>query len=104
MDLDRAVPLALLVNELIGSELDHAFADGRPGALTLRFRHETDGARLAINHDGTADGRMPTGFALLLVDALAGQIGASVTPDQGGGGFIVFVPLPAAAERSRAAS
>jgi two-component sensor histidine kinase len=105
MDLDRAVPLALLVNELLGAALDHAFAEGRSGSLQLRLYWEGEGARLAITHDGVADRQMPTGFALLLVDALAGQIGASVTSDQSGAGFAVFVPLPiAAAERSRAAS
>jgi two-component sensor histidine kinase len=105
MDLDRAVPLALLVNELIGSALDHGFADGRTGVLQLGFQREAQGARLSIAHDGAAEGQMPTGFALLLVDALAGQIGASVMPDRSGTGFIVFVPLAiASAERSRAAS
>jgi two-component sensor histidine kinase len=105
MDLDRAVPFALLVNELIGTALDHGFADGRTGVLQVGFRREAQGARLSVAHDGAAEGQMPTGFALLLVDALAGQIGASVMPDRSGTGFIVFVPLPAAAaERSRAAS
>lgn len=105
MDLDRAVPFALLVNELIGTALDHGFADGRTGVLQVGFHREAQGARLSITHDGAAEGQMPTGFALLLVDALAGQIGASVMPDRSGTGFIVFVPLPAAAaERSRAAS
>jgi two-component system, sensor histidine kinase PdtaS len=105
MDLDRAVPLALLVNELIGTALDHGFADGRDGVLQLGFEREAEGARLSISHDGISEGQMPTGFALLLVDALAGQIGASVMPDRSGTGFVVFVPLPASsAERSRAAS
>jgi two-component sensor histidine kinase len=40
MDLDRAVPLGLLVNELIGAALDHGFAGGRQGTLLLRFRRE----------------------------------------------------------------
>jgi two-component system, sensor histidine kinase PdtaS len=104
LDLDRAVPLALLTNELLGTVLDHAFPEGRSGALVLRLHGEENGARLAIQHDGITDGQMPTGFSLLLVDALAGQIGASVIPDQGSG-FQIFVPLPrVSAERSRAAS
>lgn len=103
MDLDRAVPLGLLVNELIGAALGHGFAGGRKGTLLLRFRREADGARLEISHDGIADEQMPTGFGLLLVDALAGQIGASVVPGQSDGrGFTIFVPLPAAGDaRSR---
>jgi two-component sensor histidine kinase len=105
LDLDRAVPLALLVSELLGSALDHGFAGGRPGTLHLRLRSEGNGARLTIAHDGTADGQMPTGFALLLIDALTGQIGASVVPNRNGAGFVVFVPLPGRSrERSRAAS
>jgi two-component sensor histidine kinase len=105
MDLDRAVPLALLVNELIGTSLDHGFADGRSGALALRLHKTADAARLGISHDGIADGQVPSGFSLLLVDALAGQIGASVTSDQGGSDFRVIVPLAVATtERSRAAS
>ena len=105
LDLDRAVPLALLVSELLGSALDHGFAGGRPGTLQLGLRSEGNGARLTIAHDGAADGQMPTGFALLLIDALTGQIGASVVPNRSGAGFVVFVPLPAlSSERSRAAS
>ena len=105
MDLDRAVPLALLVNELIGTSLDHGFADGRSGTLALRLHKTADAARLGISHDGIADGQMPSGFSLLLVDALAAQIGASVTSDQDGSGCRVIVPLAVATtERSRAAS
>jgi hypothetical protein len=49
---------------------------------------------------------MPTGFGLLLVDALSGQIGASVqTQHSGRSGFLLVIPLSAASpERSRAAS
>lgn len=105
MDLDRAVPLALLVNELLGVTLDHGLADDRTGRLTLRFRREDEGARLVVGHDGIVDRQLPSGFALLLIDSLCGQIGASVTSERSGAGFTVFVPLPAAQrEHSRAAS
>ena len=106
MDLDRAVPLALVVNELIGSTLDDAFGGDRRGALQLQLRRDPTGAQLAILHDGAEVTQMPTGFGLLLVDALSGQIGASVMPQHGGrNGFLLVVPLPPApAERSRAAS
>ncbi|HXV25809.1 MAG TPA: sensor histidine kinase [Alphaproteobacteria bacterium] len=106
MDLDRAVPLGLLVNELIGAALDQGFAGGRQGTLLLRFRREPEGARLEISHDGLTEEQMPTGFGLLLVDALAGQIGASVVPERSDGtGFTIFVPLPTPNHtRSRAVS
>ena len=106
MDLDRAVPLALLVNELIGYVLDHAFPGDRQGALRLRLRCDHAGAQLAILHDGAEVTQMPTGFGLLLVDALSGQIGASVqTEHSGRSGFLLVIPLSAVSpERSRAAS
>jgi two-component system, sensor histidine kinase PdtaS len=106
MDLDRAVPLALLVNELIGYIVDHAFPQDRAGSLGLRLSRDPTGAQLAILHDGLESTHMPTGFGLLLVDALSGQIGASVLPQHGvRNGFLLIVPLPAAApDQSRAAS
>lgn len=46
MTLDRAVRLAITVNELISNAAEHAFPDGRPGTITIRL--------LANGEDGTS--------------------------------------------------
>ena len=51
LDLQRAVPCGLVVNELVSNALKHAFADGRRGRLWLQL-HETPQRVLEIADDG----------------------------------------------------
>ncbi|MCX7025111.1 MAG: PAS domain S-box protein [Spirochaetes bacterium] len=82
LDAKRAIPLGLIVNELITDALKHAFPDGRSGSITLTLRNVDHRAILEIGDDGV--GLSPgftleaaEGFGLRLVDALSGQIQGS---------------------------
>jgi two-component system, sensor histidine kinase PdtaS len=95
VDLDTAVPLALIVNELIGNAIELAFPGDRSGTLKLNLAAEPAGLRLTIADDcaGSGGAPGPPGFGTLMVEALAGQIGATVAPDEDGGmRFLIFVP------------
>lgn len=82
--LDLAVPLGLLLNELVSNSLKHAFPDGRHGTVRITLApdpHATanDGMRLTVADDGVglppgADGTSAETLGLRLVGALSEQL------------------------------
>ena len=52
VDLDKAVPCGLIVNEIVSNCLKHAFPNERSGKISIRFRHGEDQFRLDISDDG----------------------------------------------------
>lgn len=90
LDLHRAVPCGLLVNELLTNACKHAFPDGRAGTvrLELRVSREDGTALLVISDNGVG---MPEGFelgepkslGLQLIPLLAEQFGGELNVKQG---------------------
>jgi PAS domain S-box-containing protein len=85
--LDVAVPLGLLLNELVTNSLKHAFPDGRRGSVLVRIEClDGDLARLTVRDDGVG---LPAGMdrtslrtlGLKLVSALSEQLRARFTLD-----------------------
>jgi PAS domain S-box-containing protein len=85
--LDRAVPLGLIVNELVTNAIKHAFPAGRGGQITVRLEAAGGQARLEVSDDGLglAPGMDAGGFGTRLVQGLARQIGATLTLAAGAG-------------------
>ncbi len=52
VDLDKAVPCGLIVNEIISNCLKHAFPDERSGKINLQFRRAENEFQLDIIDDG----------------------------------------------------
>ncbi|NVB79834.1 MAG: PAS domain S-box protein [Kofleriaceae bacterium] len=53
LDLDRAIPCGLIVNELVTNSLRHAFPSGRGGHITVEVTEvEVDRLRLEVQDDG----------------------------------------------------
>jgi two-component sensor histidine kinase len=83
--LDVAVPLGLLLNELVTNCLKHAFPDGRRGTVLVRVeRVDGDHARLTVSDDGVGlppalDRTSQRTLGLKLVSALSDQLRASFT-------------------------
>lgn len=79
LDVDTAVPLGLIVNELITNSLKYAFPDGQKGDIDLSLKNTgADNFQLKISDNGigktynaVAKG---TGFGTQLVDLLTRQI------------------------------
>jgi len=82
-NLDKAVPLALMVNEIVTNAYKHAFPKGRKGTIFLKAMKKPDGGvQIQVTDDGIGmeDGKPDSGgIGTMLIDALAGQLNATIT-------------------------
>jgi len=96
--LSVAVPLGLILNEIVTTALRHAYPSDRWIQIDLR-RCGPDTAELVVSDNGRG---LPASFdaeadaAMMLAEALAGQIGATLVVGSGStGGTEVRVTFPA---------
>jgi two-component sensor histidine kinase len=98
LDLARAVPLGLLLNELVSNAFKHAFPGNTRGQIEIRLIDAGEGIRLQVADTGAG---LPAGFerrtsatlGLQLVHMLAKQLGGEVTFESRGGTTAdVYVP------------
>jgi two-component sensor histidine kinase len=98
LDLDTAVHLGLILNEVISNAFKHAFPEGRSGHLDVRLMETEVGLHLSVEDDGVG---LPKGFdpetagtlGVQLVKAVSSQLGASVEFETNGGTMVrVSVP------------
>jgi len=94
---DQAIPLGLIVNEVVTNAFKHAFGGDRKGRLTVVLEEPEPGrGRLVIRDDGPGRqvqaGR--SGMGSSLVDGFAHQIGGSYSYENDGGTvFSMIFPL-----------
>jgi two-component sensor histidine kinase/ABC-type amino acid transport substrate-binding protein len=84
MNINMAIPCALVINELVTNAYVHAFPDGRTGTIGIEFRKSGDTLHLVIKDDGIGmpDEAVHAGTSsvgLMLVDVLASQLDADYT-------------------------
>ena len=76
-----AVPVGLIINELVTNSLKYAFPGNRPGRIDVAFRRDGGAFVLTVADNGVGDaaaaGRA-AGIGGLLVQQLAGQLGGEV--------------------------
>ena len=101
LDPDRAISLALIVNELVTNAVKHALSDRSNGHIWVRLsRQDENTALMSVRDDGVG---LPAGFDLTkskglgmrIIAALAKQLGASITQHGGVDGteFALLLPL-----------
>jgi two-component sensor histidine kinase len=98
VDLDTALPVGLLLVELLTNAFKHAFAGGRAGEIQVRLLAQGDTATLIVSDDGIGLPARRTGasMGLSLVHALARQINARLETDSATGArFALTFSLPA---------
>ncbi len=93
MPVDEAMPVSLLVAELVINALKHSFPDGREGTVRV-VMHSEDGraCTLRVADDGVGgvvtatNGEEPQSLGLRIIAALARQIGGrlAITSDEHG--------------------
>ncbi|MBO0764940.1 MAG: sensor histidine kinase [Hyphomicrobiaceae bacterium] len=112
LSVAEAIPLGLIVNELVTNAVKYAFPDGRPGTVRVTLEEEAgDRLYLSVEDDGVGLGSgrsQGSGLGLDLVRALAQQLGGKleVRPASQGGLFrLEFrgAPVAACAQQSPAA-
>jgi two-component sensor histidine kinase/PAS domain-containing protein len=97
--LDQAVPLGLIVNELVTNAAKHAYPPTEPGAILVRFaRTAPETVSLTISDGGRglpgADEPDANGLGMKLVQSLVEQVGGRLDiRRQPGAGFEIHLPL-----------
>lgn len=92
-----AVPLALVVNELLTNAIKHAFVGGRPGAVRVALSVAEGRCRVSVADDGqgVVEGQEGTGIGRILIQAFVGELGGEISTRTGPDGTEVtveFVP------------
>ena len=96
LGVDKAVPLGLIVNELVTNSIKHAF-DGGGGAITVSVRTGSNhgAAELTVADNGRGvDPAKPGGSGMTLIRALARQIGGEVRQQSSAKGTQTVVSFP----------
>ena len=94
--LDRAVPVGLIVNELVTNSVKYAFdEEGGIITVTLSVNESIGEAALSVRDNGRGmGGARPGAFGLRLVESLAGQLGGRCTHDEVEKGTQTTVTFP----------
>jgi len=86
---DQAVPVAMIVNELVTNAVKHAFPADSVGRIWVRLESRGERLCLSIGDDGCGLPRAPSGgergLGQRMVDALAGQLKAEAEIPSGRG-------------------
>lgn len=98
LDLDRATPLGMALNELIANAAKYAYPPPETGVVRVRLTRESDGGlMLSVADNGrgfTDSGAATGGIGMKLIPALVQQAGATMSVEPGPGAHFV-IRLPA---------
>ena len=93
VDIDTAVPLGLIVNELLTNTLKYAFPEGKNGTVRIKLEKRKDGMlQLEVSDDGVGKSGVTkgTGFGSQLVSLLTQQLCGSMREEVKDGTSIFF--------------
>jgi two-component sensor histidine kinase len=100
LDVDTAIPIGLIVNELLANALKYAFPDGRKGQIKIELNKTDQGKlRLRVSDDGVgaANTRSSgTGFGTRLVKMLSGKLKGKVEIITNSSGYATEILFDAA--------
>ena len=91
IDIRQAIPLGLIINELISNAFRHAFPDGKTGTVSIFFRAMENGSyQFDIKDDGVGvpgdvDFEEPRSFGLQIVKTLTDQLNGDLRVSRNSG-------------------
>jgi PAS domain S-box-containing protein len=102
VDVNTAVPLGLVMNELISNAFKHAFPNGREGTISLRGRDDGNLITIVVKDNGIGipadfDWKNTTSLGMRLIISLVDQLNGTIDMDAGGGTtFRIQIPMNSA--------
>jgi two-component sensor histidine kinase/CheY-like chemotaxis protein len=95
LEIDRAIPCGLILNEVLSNAFKYAFPRNRGGEVRVSLHQREYGVRMAVEDDGIG---LPAGFTLketkslglTIVDVLARQLGGRMEIASNGGAQFVL--------------
>jgi PAS domain S-box-containing protein len=93
---DRAIPIGLIVNELVTNAVKYGFPDEAQGTVTVTLKRVSGELRLTVADDGQGldPRRADSGLGGRMVDAFAKQLGGRFERESGSQGTTVRLILP----------
>ncbi|MEK8179829.1 histidine kinase dimerization/phosphoacceptor domain -containing protein [Flavobacterium buctense] len=93
LDIDTAVPLGLIINELLTNTIKYAFPKGEKGTVTIKMERKKGNIlhlEVADNGVGKSGITHGTGFGGQLVSLLTNQLNGTMREDSQNGTAIIF--------------
>jgi len=91
----HVAPLAIIIHELIGNAVRHAFPDDGRGSIAVAFSQASGGVNLVVRDSGVGGETLTLGEGLLLVQGLVEHLGGSMTIETSPGhGVGIRIRLP----------
>lgn len=93
LDIDTAVPLGLIINELITNTVKYAFPDNQKGKLTIKLEKQPDNIlHLVVSDNGVGKSgkTQGTGFGEQLISLLTHQLNGTMTEENQSGTTVIF--------------
>jgi len=91
LDINKAIPCGLIINELVSNSLKHAFPQDKKGNIRIQLNRGNNGyVRLVVSDDGigfseNVDFQHPDSLGLQLVNDLVDQLGGTLELDSSKG-------------------
>ena len=94
LDVDTAVPIGLIVNELLTNALKYAFPEGIKGKINISLTQKDNDLFLKVSDNGIGktEGSKPkgTGFGTQLIQLLTQQLNGTISEDYKNGTVVFF--------------
>jgi two-component sensor histidine kinase len=91
----HALPMAIILHELMSNAVRHAFPDGRRGSIAVAYSRASDGVSLVVRDSGVGAADITRGDGLSLVEGLVEHLGGAIHIETAAGqGVGVRVRLP----------
>ena len=92
----HAVPLAIIVHELMSNAVRHAFPDDRRGSIAIAYSRASDGVSLVVRDSGVGSDDLIKGDGLALVEGMVAHLGGAMVIEsaaEAGVGIRVRLPI-----------